>query len=75
METPIQQRIQIDRLLMHREERLARIHSIEQRIENLLGQSYPFDPPPPRSALSAKKRKYPAEERLKREIVVRLSGC
>lgn len=46
MNLSIQQRIQTDRLLMLREERLARIHDIEQRIEQILGRSYPLDPPP-----------------------------
>lgn len=57
MEIPIQQRIHIDRLLMHREERLARIHTIEQRIQQLIDQPYPFDPPPADLPSLQKRRK------------------
>lgn len=46
MDPSIQQRIQTDRLLMLREERLARIHDIEKRIEQIIGRPYPLDPPP-----------------------------
>lgn len=40
------QRVQIDRLLLAREERLARVHAIETEIGRILGQPYPLPPPP-----------------------------
>ncbi len=38
--------MRVDRLLLAREERFARIHAIEREVESILGQPYPFDPPP-----------------------------
>lgn len=40
-------RLEIDRLLLLREERLAAIGLLERRIEEILGQPYPDLPPPP----------------------------
>jgi hypothetical protein len=40
------QRVQIDRLLLAREERLVRVHAIETEIGRILGEPYPFPPPP-----------------------------
>ncbi|MCC5842285.1 MAG: hypothetical protein JJT96_19370 [Opitutales bacterium] len=40
------QRVQIDRLLLAREERLVRVYAIETEIGRILGQPYPFPLPP-----------------------------
>ncbi|MCC5806897.1 MAG: hypothetical protein JJU00_11275 [Opitutales bacterium] len=65
MSLPPDQRMRVDRLLLAREERLARIHAIEREIESLLGQPYPFDPPPadlPSLARRKRRKKRPARK-------------
>ncbi len=60
--------MRVDRLLLAREAELARIHAIEGEIESILGQPYPFDPPPAGlpSLARRKTRKRPAARKAKR---------
>lgn len=54
--TPEQQ-IQINELLLHREEAFARIYDIEQEINALLGAAYPFTVPQLPSHTKPKKKR------------------
>ena len=54
-------KIQIQTLLMEREEGLLEISAIEQKINTVLGQLYPFDPP--RTLPSTMRRKKPKVQR------------
>lgn len=46
MQLTLAQRIALDRLLLDREEQWLRVFACEQAIEAILGQPFPFPPPP-----------------------------
>jgi hypothetical protein len=56
MSLPRQQRVEIDRLLLQREEQFLRVYACESEIEAILGEAYPFPPPPDLPSLQKRRK-------------------
>lgn len=66
------QQIQVNALLLHREELFVRIHDLETEAAAILGEPYPFTRPPLPS--DERKRKAPARAAAARDPLRRLEG-
>lgn len=59
------QQIEVDRLLLARETLFARVHSIEESIDEILGGPYPLPDPPKLRSMTRKKGKAPRKQTTK----------
>ncbi len=68
------QQIQINRLLVQREECFVRIHELEHAAATILGEPFPFTRPPLPSDLPFRRKSTPARPTAQRDLLRRLEG-